>query len=273
MPYIIAVALVVAALLYYFIGRPLLRSARRKKVMAQAFPDDWREILEKNVSIVKSLPAELRKQLEDRVKVFVDEKNFIGCNGVEITDEIRITIAGQACLLILNRPTKFYPHLYTIYVYPSAYVSKQEVRGEDGVSRVDEGVRLGESWTRGSLVLAWDHSVGDAVNFHDGHNVVIHEFSHQLDQLSGDADGAPVLENRSCYQSWAKVLSKDYLRLRDAVLKHKKDVLDEYGATNPAEFFAVASEVFFEKPKILHIKHPELYDEFKRYYKVDPMEW
>ncbi|MHC4293543.1 MAG: M90 family metallopeptidase, partial [Planctomycetota bacterium] len=182
---------------------------------------------------------------------------------------VKVTIAGQACILLLNRKTRYFPRLRTIYVYPSTYVAK--VGGGDGPV-VDEA-RLGESWQNGPVVLAWDSVQGGAKNIQDGMNVVFHEFSHKLDQEDGSADGAPVLESRSCYATWAKVLSEEYEALQGKARKNQRSMLQRYGAKNPAEFFAVATEAFLEKPKQMKKKHPELYEELKKYYKLDPAEW
>ncbi|OVE77755.1 hypothetical protein BVX99_01655 [bacterium F16] len=263
---LISIAIVVA-IVAVFATRFVLKHMRRKRARRAPFPDNWLKIITRNLPVYKKLPRELQAQLQEAVKIFLAEKTFEGYEGVVIDDEIRLTVASQACLLILNRKNNYYPHLDTICIYPSAFLEKDP--GPDGRRHA----RIGESWTRGSVVLAWDHSKGDARNFHDGHNVVIHEFSHQLDQLDGSSDGAPILEDRSCYQSWANVLSKDYMKLRKKVKNRQRDILDEYGATNPAEFFAVASEVFFERPDAMKKKHPELFEELKRYYKVAPEEW
>ncbi|MEC4684995.1 MAG: M90 family metallopeptidase [Nitrospirota bacterium] len=130
--------------------------------------------------------------------------------------------------------------------------------------------RLGESWNSGELVLAWDHVKQESVDIRDGHNVVLHEFSHQLDQEDGRADGGPILDRGSSYVAWARILGREYGELVEKVKKHYKDVIDSYGATNPAEFFAVITEAFFKKPAKLKQKHPALYEELKLYYKMDP---
>ena len=181
-----------------------------------------------------------------------------------MTDEIKVTIAAQASMLLLNRRPTYFPKLRTILVYPHTYVAKQNGR---------DSVRLGESWQNGPVVLTWDSVKGGARNVRDGKNVVLHEFSHQLDQEDGSADGAPILESRSCYATWARVLSAEYDRLRAKKKKFRRSVLNKYGATNPAEFFAVATEAFFEKAKQMKKKNPELYEELKTYYKLDPLEW
>jgi Mlc titration factor MtfA (ptsG expression regulator) len=262
----VSVVMFLAGVYVYRRGR---RNARRKQLLSRPIKAEWKEILEKNMPLYKRLGEELRKQLDGLVNVFVSEKRFEGRIGQEITDEVKVTIAGQACMLLLNRKTKYFPRLRTIYVYPSTYVAK--TGGRDGPV-VDEA-RLGESWQNGPVVLAWDSVRGGASNIHDGVNVVFHEFSHQLDQEDGSADGAPVLESRSCYATWAKVLSEEYEVLQGKAKKYRKSVLRRYGAKNPAEFFSVATEAFFEKPKQMKKKHPDLYEELKKYYKLDPMEW
>lgn len=198
------------------------------------------------------------------------EKNFEGCGGLTLDEEIKITIAAQACMLLLNRKSKCYPRLQTILVYPSTYVA-----GKKGLfSQEDnESVRLGESWNTGVIVLAWDSVRKGGVNFDDGHNVTLHEFAHQLDQEDGSADGAPILGRMSAYSAWATVLSKEYEELKLKKEKGRKSLMDKYGATNPAEFFAVATETFFEKPEQLKEKHPELYDELHSFYNVNPENW
>ena len=261
-----AVLIVALGIILY---RRTVRNARRKRLLAQPFKPEWCAILEKNVPLHNRLPAELKQQLEGLINVFLAEKRFQGCAGQEITDEIRLTIAAQACMLLLNRKTRYFPKLNSIYVYPAVYVARQA--GGDGI--VGGQPRQGESWQNGPVILAWDSVTGGANNIHDGRNVVFHEFSHRLDQEDGSADGAPVLKTRSCYASWAQVLSKEYQALRGKAKKHRRSVLNRYGATHPAEFFAVATEAFLEKAKQMKKKHPDLYDELKRYYKLDPVTW
>jgi len=233
--------------------------------MAAPFPEAWSEILTRNLPPYPRLPEALRKQLQGYINVFLAEKHFEGCGGQEITDEVRVTIAAQACLLLIGRDSKCYPKLRSVLVYPHTYVA--EAPGEA------PSVRLGESWQSGAVVLSWNSVKGGAANFDDGHNVTLHEFAHQLDQEDGAADGTPILESLSSYRSWAHSLSDEYRSFLERVEAHRKTVLDEYGATNPAEFFAVASETFFEKPEQLMKKRPELFEELQHYYKVDPRDW
>lgn len=247
-----------------------LRNKKREELRALPFPDAWVAIIEKNVPYYLKLSQDDRNELHGLIHVFLAEKTFEGCGGLEMTEEIQLTIAAQACLLLLHRETDDYKRLITILVYPSAYVAKGIEPIGGGLILEGEQARLGEAWQDGVVVLSWDDVLGGAADIHDGHNVVLHEFAHQLDQEDGSADGAPILERRSLYVPWARVLQAEYDQLRDDEQHHRKTVLDTYGATNPAEFFAVATECFFEKPVQLKRKHPELYEELKTYYKQDP---
>ena len=254
--------LVPAALILWWVLAVRARRKRRRTLLAAPFPAEWAQILEKNMPLYRRLPEDLKNQLHGRIRVLLDEKQFIGCRGQEITGEVRVTIAGQAALLLLNRQTRFFPALRTIYVYPSTYVTK--AAEFDGIMVIEgQSVRLGESWHRGPVVLAWDSIAGRVRNMHGAHNVVLHEFAHQLDQEDGAADGTPILENRSSYKTWARVLSAEYEQLRRRADQGRPSVLSSYGAVNPAEFFAVATESFFEKPQQLYAHNPELYNELK----------
>lgn len=248
------------------------RIKRRGALMGQPIAEQFLAFIEKNTPLYHRLPNDLKQQLHGLINVFLDEKKFIGCDGQEITDEVKVTIAAQACMLLLNRTPRFFPKLKTIYVYPHTYVAKR-LMNDGGIIVEGNSVRLGESWQNGPVVLAWDSITGGARNIEDGQNVVLHEFAHQLDQEDGSADGAPILENHSSYQTWATVLGEEYENLRDKTDHRRRSVIRKYGATNPAEFFAVATEAFFEKPKQMNKKAPDLYEELKSYYKLDPLQW
>lgn len=248
----------------------LSRKERWAKIQSQPFPPEWSWIMARNVPIYARLSELDKAELRGLIQVFLAEKVFEGCGGLEITDEIRVTIAAQACLLLLRRDTDVYPRLITILVYPTAYVSNMPQHGPHGIVTEGPQGRLGEAWTSGVVVLSWDDVKLGASDVRDGHNVVFHEFAHQLDTEDGSADGAPVLPQRNLYSAWARVLGEEYAELREAAETGKKSVLDTYGATEPAEFFAVATEAFFEKPVQLKKKHPELYEELKIYYNQDP---
>ncbi len=243
---------------------------RRERLRARPFPAAWLRAIEEHVPYYQKLSEADREELRGHIQVFMAEKTFEGCGGLELTEAIKAVIAAQACLLLLHRETDYYRRLSTILVYPSAYVAKGvEPLGGGFVLEGMQG-RLGEAWQDGVVVLSWDDVRSGASDVKDGHNVVLHEFAHQLDQEDGAADGAPILERRGLYVAWARVLGAEYERLRLDGKKHRKTVLDTYGATQPAEFFAVATECFFEKPAQMKKKHPELYDELKEYYRQDP---
>ncbi|MCK5808655.1 zinc-dependent peptidase [bacterium] len=266
---VIGISILLIPLVFY--GIKFRRYARRQKIMAAPFPESWRAIISKNMELYNHLPQDLKEQLERQTMVFVAEKEFRGFNGVVVTEEMRVTVAVQASLLEIGRRPHFFPKLHTVELYPGAYRA-ESVSFENGVETKEQSVRLGESWNNGRLVLAWDHVRQGIYNYRDGHSLVLHELAHQLDQEDGIADGAPLLENGG-YARFAMVFSEEFRVHQRQSKKRRKTVMDSYGATNPAEFFAVATETFFEKGKSLKKKHPELYDELKKVYNLDPAEW
>jgi len=243
---------------------------RRNRIANQRFPEKWLRIIESNVPFYNNLPPEDKIELQRHILIFIAEKRFEGCGGLKITDEIKITIAAQACMLVLHRKSNYYPGLTSILVYPSAFIASRTEHLPSGVVAEAPQVLLGESWHQGSVVLSWDDIKHDVADINNGHNIVFHEFAHQIDSSSGKGDSTAVLNNRSSYIAWARVLQKDYEKLRRAKTQHHPTFLNKYGATNPAEFFAVVTEFFFEKPKELKEIHPELYNELKRFYQQDP---
>jgi Mlc titration factor MtfA (ptsG expression regulator) len=242
---------------------------RRERLRAAPLPAAWLEIINKYVPLCKRLSEADRRELHGHVQVFLAEKYFEGCGGLELTDEIKVTIAAQACLLLLHRDTDYYPRLITILVYPAAYLA--DTVQHLGAGTVLEGreVRLGEAWKSGVVVLSWDDVRDDSLDLRDGRNLVLHEFAHQLDMEDGAADGTPLLDRRQ-HQAWVEVLGDEYERLRRDCVLGRSTVLDKYGATDPAEFFAVATECFFETPARLKRRHPELYGQLSSFYCQDP---
>lgn len=218
----------------------------------------------------KYLTPNERNELHGHIQVFLHEKNFEGCEGLEITDEMRVTIAAQACILLLHRETDYFPLMRSILVYPHHYFASTSRILPGGL--VQEGIqaRQGESWKRGPIVLSWDNVLRGAADPDDGHNVVFHEFAHELDSESGAMEGTPRLPNATMYTAWARVLSNEYNSLLIDLKQDHQHLIDAYGASNPAEFFAVVTEAFFEKPLQLKSHHPELYEQMRSFYLQDP---
>lgn len=246
---------------------------RLSQAIDEPFPAEWRKILRQNVPVYRRMPTDLQMQLKRRIKQFIHEKTFTGCAGLEITDEIKVTIAASACLLILNRDEGVYPGLDYILVYPDAFVVKRETVDDAGLPTHSHRGLLGESWDNGKVILSWQDVLKGNRHFNDGANVAIHEFAHQLDHESGATNGAPFMGSASRSARWSSVLSEEFKRLQQAAYRGDQTLIDQYGATEPAEFFAVVTETFFEQPQEMSAQHPALFAELKGYYKVDPNEW
>lgn len=267
----ILIGLIIAAIVIW-LGLLQLRRARRNKLLLKPLPPPWVRILEHKVPLYVLLPHDLRVELQGRINLFLDEKEFIGCDGLLITDDIRLTIAGNACLLLLKRDKRCFPGFTSILVYPDTYVA-QDIKHDGLVEIHEQSARAGESWQHGPVVLSWADVVRGTLNQHDGHNVVLHEFAHKLDEENIIMDGLPVLRENQDYAVWAQVLTREYESLQGSVDHGVPTVLDGYGATSPAEFFAVATETFFEKPLQMKNILPELYEQLKRFYNLDPAAW
>ncbi len=249
----------------------LFKSRRRARLRAQPVPAAWRAILERNLTVFTRLSAADQKELLGHTQVFLSEKHFEGAGGLELSDEIRVTITGQACLLLLHRETDYYPELISIIVYPSGYTAHEDRHIGGGIWEEGGEDRLGHTGKRlGALVLAWDAVRRGASEPNDGENLVLHEFAHQLDFENQISDGTPALDTRGDYLAWARVMSAEFNALRNASDAGQPTLLDQYGSTNPAEFFAVITEAFFERPRALKKKHPALFAQLQRFYKQDP---
>ncbi|MCW8879668.1 MAG: zinc-dependent peptidase [Kangiellaceae bacterium] len=269
---LIILTIVTTVLVLLVLLKPRYVTYKRAQAAKRPFPAEWRQILKKNVPYFYKMPADLQLQLKKHIQIFLSEKQFEGFEGVEINDEIKVTIAAQACLLILNRETGFYPKLKSIYVYPAAFVAQHSSRDTAGVLQQHQRVLSGESWELGKVILSWKDTKEGGTDHQDGQNVVIHEFAHQLDQETGVANGAPFLRHRE-KGCWSGVLANEFETLQRQASQGIHSLLDHYGATNPAEFFAVASEVFFEKPYQLQKQHPALYRQLSGFYHIDPTIW
>jgi MtfA peptidase len=251
-----------------------LKERRHHRLRAAPFPDDWLATIKRNVAFFHRLSGGDQAELLGHVQVFLAEKRFEGCGGLEITDEVRVVIAAQACLLLLHRKIDYFPRLLTILVYPSTYVAEERRHVHGHVWQEGKMARLGETgrWL-GALVLAWDAVKSGAAHPSDGKNVVLHEFAHQLDYENNAEDGAPALETRDQQLSWQEVMRTEFASLRTADETGIPTLLDTYGANNPAEFFAVSTEAFFERPCALRACHPKLYTELRKYFQQDPVEY
>jgi Mlc titration factor MtfA (ptsG expression regulator) len=246
---------------------------RLRRALARPFDPGHEAILQRNVEQYRGMPPAQRAELRALVQQFLLQKKFIGCDGLELTDEMRVTIAAQACLLLMGRPTRVFAGLHTILVYPGAFLVPRTQVDAAGVVHEGRQDLLGESWGDGRVVLSWEHVRRAGNEVAPGQNVVLHEFAHQLDSESGSNNGAPWLGARERYRRWAEVLGSNFEQLRADAWYGQYGVLDHYGASSPAEFFAVATESFFEQPWRLAARHPELFAEFLSYYAVDPRDW
>lgn len=245
---------------------------RRRRVLEQPFAAHWLEIVKETLPFHARMSEAEQKQLLDLIRLFLAGKQFHGCNGQVIDDTVRVAIAAQACLLLLNRQTSVFAGTRHILVYPEAFIYEGEVEGEDGVVSTVSEDRLGESWQEGKVILSWDDVLYGLEDFGDGENVVLHEFAHQLDSESGTQDGAPILTHNDAAQ-WRAVMSAAFEALAESADQEEETLMDPYGATDPAEFFAVATETFFECADEMALDHPALFNELKKYYCVDPRQW
>lgn len=270
----ILAAIAVLAVLAFgtVLGQRVLQKARWQRplqLLPDPVPRNWRAIVLQNVPFARRLPPEDLERLLKLIQVFLDQKHIEGAGGLEITEEIRVTIAAGACLLLVWMPdVGCYPNLSTVIVYPGAMVPRY---AEDGGIRKGDPI-LGQSWSKGVVILSWDSARHGVFDPRDGQNVVIHEFAHQLDQEDGEADGVPVGLKVTSVSTWARVMEQRFNWLVRESRKGRKTVLDSYGATNRAEFFAVATEAFFEKPDQLRDNKPDLYEALVDFYGVDPAE-
>jgi len=251
-------------------AKPWWIERRRARQRTRAFAPAWHDILQRRVPLAQRLPAELHRRLEGHVQVFLAEKPFIGCRGQVIDDEVRVTIAALACMPLLGheRPD-VYPRLRQVLVYPDAFVVDRELPVGAGLVQAQRRTLSGESWDRGQVILAWSEVLAGAADPADGRNVVLHEFAHQIDQDKGTADGRPWRPGAAARQRWAAVMNEAFWRLRD----QPSPVIDAYGASEPAEFFAVVTEAFFERAHELAAEAPAVYAELAGLYRLDPRLW
>lgn len=247
------------------------RRSLRQRLLTQPLSDGARQIVEAQVPLATRLPEHLRPAFEGKINLFLHQVTFHGCEGLEITEDMKLSIAAQACLLISGSDA-WYRHLRTVLVYPAAFQSVG--RGHDGYVVIERRtIRSGESWQYGPVILSWQDSAQGALNAVDGHNVVLHEFAHQLDGLSGDTDGAPLMAKGQSFDTWRRVINAAFEHHVAQVQAGRHTVIDEYGAEGPEEFFAVTIELFFEKPDKLKADEPEVYQQLSELLQLDPSSW
>lgn len=248
------------------------RKRSRKKLLKTPFSERWKRILKERVAHYNYLNAQEQSQLEELIRFFIAEKNFEGCGGLKITDEIKVVIAAEASLLVLGLPSFQYKGLQSILVYPTTVTLPESRRGvfSEGFSIVpDRQAILGQAMLNGPVILVWDAVIRDARHPERGHNVVYHEFAHILDMKDGTADGTPELYSTKLFREWVDVCSKEYFLLQKRSSEGRKTLLDSYGAVNEAEFFAVATELFFNRPRLMKRERVELYNVLAAYYRQD----
>ncbi|WP_199232195.1 M90 family metallopeptidase [Rubrivivax albus] len=265
--------LALTALVGVFLGPAAWRRLRQARWRQQPFPTTWRRILRRRWPLYARLPPNLQARLRRQMLVLLAETPFVGCNGLAVTTEMRVLVAAQAALLRLRDDAGSFPNLREVLLYPAAFVVDRTVPDGAGLWRSERRVQSGESWQRGQVILSWPDVLAGAADPADGENVVIHEFAHQLDQQRGAATGAPFLGHRDRYPGWAAAFGTAFAETRQREAAGQRTLIGAYGASAPAEFFAVASERFFECPAALAQAHPALYHVLSVYYGVDPLAW
>ncbi|PWN06265.1 zinc-dependent peptidase [Rhodohalobacter mucosus] len=252
---------------------PLFQYLRRKWIARKPFPDSWKKVLEQKVPVWRRLPSAYREVLQQHIPIIIAEKNFEGCAGLDLTEEMKVIITAYACVPILEETANYYEDLQAILVYPDSYVAPVMEYNEGGV--VTEGFepRSGEYWGTGNIVLAWSEIEKTLQGEASGQNLIYHEFSHLLDDRYGLTSGVSDEGEIMREDEWTRTLAKAYRKHLSNMRGNRRSVLDEYGATSPAEFFSVASEAFFESADELFREMPDLYRILKDFYGLDPISW
>ncbi|BAQ64439.1 M90 family metallopeptidase [Geminocystis sp. NIES-3709] len=262
-------------IIIYYIIFPYQVKIRRSNLKKVNFSFDWHNFLENNIYLYRILPNNLKLELQDYIKVFLAEKQIIGQNGFTITTEVKLSIASQACILLLGDEKNirnYFPYLKYIYIYSDIVIESKNQEEKPvillGLSSVGN-----KSGRDGVVYLSWTEVAKQSQFPSQGENVILHEFAHQLDQEFGNATGMPRLGNLQDSIVWGEIFAQEYYNHCHAVKNKQPTVIDAYGVLNPAEFFAVVTEGFFLKPRLLKAYHPLLYEQVSKYYNVDPVKW
>ncbi len=245
---------------------------RRRRLLSRPISQEWRQIVCASLPCYMVMTAQEQERLWQLIVLFLHDKHFHGCQGLEIDDEIRLTIACHACLLLLKRPFSMYQSVRHVLVYPDAFLVRHEAWHEDGTMHAAEQELAGESWDQGKVILSWRDIQEGIADFSDGHNVVLHEFAHQLDGMSGEVNGTPPLQGLD-QNRWRQAFEHAFASLQAQAEAGEDSLLDPYGASNPAEFFAVATEAFFEQSHDLAHQYPDLFEQLLAFYRIDPRVW
>ena len=257
------------------------RRWRHRHLRSKPLTAEQTSLLSQRLALYPYLPPSQQQELKQNISLFLRDKEFVGCNGLVVTEEMRVTVAAHACLLLLQRENTCYPNLRTILLYPDAYVA-EEIHRDGYVESAHLSARAGEAHYRGPVVLSWQDLTNGLAHPSQGHNVAIHEFAHKLDEEDGYVDGRPLFENAEAGKNWAPVMREAFETLRqrlhqlhtesqaDDERETRPLVLDPYGAQSPAEFFAVATEAYFTVPTAMQAAYPTLYQELQKFYRTDP---
>lgn len=270
---LVAVCLFALAVILALAVPPLWRARRNQQLRARPLPDEWRAMAGQAMPLYLKMPAPLRARLDGLIQQFMAEKSFMGCNGLTVTLEMKLAVATPACLLVLNRPGALYEDLFSILMYPDAFIVPEEDHDDSGVVTMHDSVLTGQAWDTQRIILSWKDVQASRHEPRDGYNVVLHEFAHYLDAEDGDVNGAPRLASGDAYERWSAIMSREYEALGLAADRGEQTLIDPYGAEDPAEFFAVVTETFFELPVRMKAQHPALYQQLAAYYRLDPANW
>lgn len=274
-------AIVLLATLLWLVP-PLYRRLRRHYLRGRPLSSEQRQLLPDALPLYPRLTPTMQTELCANISLFLRSKEFVGCGGLKVTEEMRMAVAAHACLLLLGRENRCYPNLYTVLLYPDTYVVEETYSPDGYIESRSRDLREGEAHHRGPVVISWADLAEDIRHPHEGRNVALHEFAHKIDEEDGFFDGRPPFRNADEGRNWAPVLKEEFEKLRRQQQKHRGEseseeegeevsVLDPYGAESPAEFFAVATEAFFLIPGEMRSAHPRLYQELYDFYRLDPV--
>ena len=268
-PYLLVLTVLLIGGFFWY--RHVAKKRRRERLLNTPLTSEQRKTVEELVPILRRLPDSLRPKLEGKINLFLDQMTFRGKMDVEVTEAMKLSIAAQACLLIVNSPVWF-DTLRNVLIYPSTIRTSRN--SHDGYVVQEQDLHMaGESWERGPVVLSWDHALKGGLDDSDGYNVVIHEFAHQLDSLTGKTNGIPILRKGQAYAGWEKAMLEAFNDHVARVERGHKTVINSYGAMNHQEFFAEAVVTFFEKAKELRSEEPDLYAQLSQLLAIDPAGW